>query len=335
MKILRSYYFISVLLLVFIGSPFSNANVPDLNSVFPVNTKQSDVLTPLFEVFADTTSGKDWDPYPINANPGVGKRWVLQENISDDFNYKSPAKIKSKPFRQKWKDWYHNSWTGPGLTIWSRTNSYVRDGMLTLFCSRVKGTNNVHTGIITSKKRVQYPIYIETRAKIANTVIASNAWLLSPDDTQEIDFLESYGGEYSENADADLSWFAQRIHISHHVFIRKPFQDYQPKDPGSWYHNGSKLWKDDFHTYGVYWKSPWHLEYYIDGEMVRKVVGEHIIDPKKFTTGTGLYKEMDIIINMEDQDWRSKKGITPSDNELSADENTIFKVDWIRVYKPQ
>ena len=277
----------------------------------------------------------DWDNFPIQADPGNGREWVLQEETSDEFNYNAPASGKGKLFSDKWDDWYHNNWKGPGLTVWSRENSYVNGGFLTLFSSRVAGTDKVNTGILTAKKRIKYPVYIETRAKIANSVIASNAWLLSPDDTQEIDFLESYGGSFSQNTGEEQSWNAKRIHISHHVFIRNPFQDYQPKDSGTWYTDGTTIWRNDFHTYGVYWIDPWNLEYYIDGQMVRKVSGVDIIDPKNFTNGTGLSKEMDIIINMEDQDWRSNKGITPTDAELSNMEDNIFLVDWIRVYKPK
>ena len=277
----------------------------------------------------------DWDNFPINADAGDGKAWILQEESSDEFNYNAAASAKGKLFYSKWDDWYHNAWKGPVLTIWSRENSYVNGGFLTLFSSRVAGTNKVNTGILTSKKRIKYPVYIETRAKIANSVIASNAWLLSPDDTQEIDFLESYGGSFSQNTGQEQSWHAKRIHISHHVFIRNPFQDYQPKDPGTWYTDGKTTWRNDFHTYGVYWIDPWNLEYYIDGQMVRKVSGVDIIDPKNFTNDKGLSKKMDIIINMEDQDWRSNKGITPTDAELSKREDNIFLVDWIRVYKPK
>ncbi|RME71962.1 MAG: glycosyl hydrolase family protein, partial [Verrucomicrobia bacterium] len=178
-------------------------------------------------------------------------------------------------------------------------------------------------------------VYVEARAKIANSVLASDVWMLSPDDTQEIDIIEAYGASWSDGQQKDQTWFAERIHISHHVFIREPFQDYQPKDPGSWYHDGQgTLWREDFHRVGVYWRDPWHLEYYVDGKLVRTVSGKDIIDPHDFTGGTGLNKAMDIIINMEDQTWRSDQGLTPTDEELANKEDHTFKVDWIRVYKP-
>ena len=123
------------------------------------------------------------------------------------------------------------------------------------------------------------------------------------------------------------------MHLSHHLFIRNPFQDYQPKDEGSWYLNGT-LWRNDFHRIGMYWRNPFHLEYYVDGKLVRTTSGPEMIDPKKLANGKGLTKEMDIIINMEDQAWRHDQGITPTDEELANKENHTFKVDWIRVYKP-
>lgn len=284
--------------------------------------------------FVDSSTLKDWDLYPVPADAGTGKTWELQ-SISDDFNYSAPAANKGTEFLSKWTDWYHNAWSGPGLTVWNREYSYVEDGKLKLIASRQSGsTTKVSAGAVSSKVRIKYPVYIETRAKIMNSVLANGAWLLSADDTQEIDFMEAYGSSYSEGADKDQTYFAERMHISHHVFIRSPFQDYQPTDAGSWYKTGTTLWRNDYHRYGVYWIDPWNLKYYIDGVLVRTVSGANIIDPNDYTSGTGLNKEMDILFTVEDQDWRSNQGITPTDNEFSNLENNTFNIDWVRVYKP-
>ncbi|WNH11949.1 InlB B-repeat-containing protein [Thalassobellus suaedae] len=285
--------------------------------------------------FVDTSTLEDWYAYEVPADAGTGKTWVLQSDVSDDFNYVAIAGNKGADFDNKWTDWYHNAWTGPGLTNWNRENSFVENGMLKLIATRKSGTNKVYTGAVTSKKRIQYPVYIETRAKIMNSVLANGAWLLSPDDTQEIDFMEAYGSSYSEGAAKDQTYFAERMHLSHHVFIRQPFQDYQPTDAGSWYKTSpATLWRNDFHRYGVHWIDPWNLKYYVDGVLVRTVSGKSIIDPNEFTNGTGLNKEMDILFTVEDQDWRSNQGITPTDNELSNLANNTFSIDWVRVYKP-
>lgn len=304
--------------------------------------------------------GQDWNGVPIPVSLSNGDSWVLQTEVSDDFNYNAPASNKGTTFRSKWDDFYHNAWTGPASTVWSRNHSFVEGGELKLTATRFQ-TSKVNSGAIHSNTTIQYPVYIEARIKIMNSVLANGAWLLSPDDTQEIDFMEGYGATFSESANEDISWWAQRMHKSHHVFIREPFQDWQPSEFSTntgnpapnptWITrndgNGNINWKDNYHTYGVYWKDPWHLYYFIDGVQVTKKEGKDQIDPVFFTntgtqgdmnndTRTGLSKPMDILFTVEEQGWRTanNKAVIPTDNELSNTENHIYKIDWVRTYKP-
>ncbi|WP_282122251.1 T9SS type A sorting domain-containing protein [Algibacter mikhailovii] len=308
----------------------------------------------------ESSSQNDWDGIPVPPTLEPGDTWVLQPDVSDSFNYSAPADDKGSTFLSKWDDWYHNSWSGPGSTVWSRTHSSVSDGELKMIATRYQ-TNKVNAGVMHSNNTIQYPVYIEARIKIMNSVLANGAWLLSPDDTQEIDFMEGYGADYSESANANLTWWAQRMHVSHHVFIRNPFQDWQPSEfvngngnpsPNpTWITRndgaGNILWKDTYHTYGVYWKDPWHLYYFIDGVQVTKREGKNQVDPLYFTnavnqgdtsndTRTGLSKAMDIMISVEEQGWRSANGkaVIPTDSELANTANNTFSIDWIRTYKP-
>lgn len=265
------------------------------------------------------------------------------------------ATSNAATFGGKWTNFYHNQWEGPGPTRWRRENTSVQSGQLQLVATRIPGetktygvdldldgTEDSHTspatraGCITSTTQVVYPVFVEARVKIANAVMASDVWLLSPDDTQEIDILEAYGGKQPRN-----DWFAKRLHLSHHVFIRNPFTDYQPRDMSTWYAgDGNTYWADDWVRIGVNWVSPTHLEYYVNGELVKvmdnmnTVNGIDGIDPYGYTGGTGLNKPMDIIINMEDQNWNAAQGRQPTDAEIVNTEDHTFKVDWIRVYKP-
>lgn len=281
----------------------------------------------------DSPPRHDWDGIPVPADAGAGKVWRLRDAVSDDFDYDAPAEDKGPRFAEKWTDSYHNAWTGPGRTLWDRGHVFVAGGKLQITASRVPGTDKVYLGCVTSKERVIYPVFVEARVKISNSTLASDVWLLSSDDTQEIDILEAYGASHSARTGKDQTHFAERLHLSHHVFVRDPFRDYQPTDPGSWYHKGI-LWREDYHRVGVFWRDPWHLEYYVDGALVRTVSGRRDIDPEGFTGETGLTKAMDVIINAEDQTWRSDRGLTPTDEELKDKEGHTFKVDWIRVYKP-
>ncbi len=344
--------------------------------------KKKHLLVALAATSASLFAQNDWDGIPVPADPGIGKKWVLDTKISDNFNYDfnstEPAEFGDD---NRWRNAYHNGWTGPGLTQWKRENVIVEDGMLQLITTRVPGErqryNNgesigdvTRLGCVSSTSQVVYPLYIEVRARVPNTVNACAAWLLSPDDTQEIDFLEAWGSDHPRNDFFGQFNLSERIHFSHHIFIRNPFLDYQPHEPGTHYGtNPVTIWHEDFHTYGVYWKSPTELFYYLDGELVKTTIGmdgsaeTDGIDPRGYTgvelinpnnprqgavldennnpvinleNRTGLSKPMDIIIDMEDMDWRAIRGATPTDEEIANDpEGHTLKVDWIRLYKPR
>ncbi len=273
--------------------------------------------------------GQDWKGLPVPVKLNNGLAWKLDPQ-SDDFNYNYSYLNKGSDFSKKWKDGYHNPWKGPGLTEWSPESTEVKNGYLTMNATRKKGSKNLAMGCITSKTKMKYPVYVETKVKISNSFLASDVWMLSPDDTQEIDIIEAYGGVNEKN-----KWFSKRIHLSHHMFIRDPFEDYQPTDDGSWYtEEGNPSWSDEFVRVGVYWKNPFTLEYYVNGKLARITKGQEMIDPGEFSGKKGIYKEMDIIINMEDQKWRLDQGLTPSNKDLKNKENNTYLVDWIRVYKP-
>lgn len=292
----------------------------------------------------------DWDGIMVPPSPGAGMVWELQDTVSDDFNYYSAPSNFPNTINGKWINWYHNNWSGPLPTKWRRDHVNVENGYMKIISSRTAGDSvtvsgqrlaTTNLGCATSTTKVQYPVYVEAQVKIMKSVLASDVWLLSGDDTQEIDICEAYGSSRWTNA-----WFSdKRVHLSHHVFIRQPFQDWQPSDAGSFYTDGTTVWSDAYHRIGVYWKDPWNLEYYIDGQLVRTRSGKDQIDPVFFTnainpgdvtsdTRTGLSKPMDIIINTEDQTWRALQGLTPTDAELADTTANTFKVDWIRVYKP-
>lgn len=286
------------------------------------------LIAPLVCPLPSSSSAQEfqWDEIDVPAKPPSELSWELQ-SVSDDFSYTAKPTDKPEDFTKRWKSGFINNWNGPGLTEWNLGHSYVTNGHLGIHASRKPKTKTVFTGVISSNDTFTYPLFVETRAKISGLVLASNVWLLSKDSTEEIDILEAYG---SQRPGQD--WYQKRLHLSHHVFVRKPFQDYQPTDDDSWFQNGTN-WRSDFHRVGVYWRDPWHLEYYVDGKLVRTVSGKDTVDPKGFTGGKGLTKPMHLIINAENQTWRTDTGIAPTDAELGDTDQSIMWVDWVRVYK--
>ncbi len=333
----------------------------------------------------------DWDDTPIPTELLAKQaNWTLNTEVSDDFNYTFAEKNTKTYFgpngEQKWYNFYHNTWDGPGATVWRHDHVSVSDGHLKIKVSRQAGEKKnsftaTRTGCFTSAKRIPYPAFVETKIKLSRLSLASCLWMLSPDDAQEIDILKAYGG---------VPWFKQFLHLSHHYFDRDPFTDYQPKDWGSWYgEQGKSDWLNEYITIGVYWKSPQHLEYYVNGKHVRTLSDKaiayidktgkwvygyytlqggkiketggyfditpatsladaqakgtvNVIDPynymsleSKHENKPGLWKDMDLIINVEDQDWHAANGNSPSDAEIVAEKNNPFMVDWVRIYHPK
>lgn len=278
----------------------------------------------------------DMSPNPVSflPSPGDNKEWVLQPEFSNEFDYAQGK--ASTDFTDNWQDRFFNGWTGPKKsgtattsTVYTAENSSIEDGLL-VYKATIDG-NNVHTGVISSKKAVGFPLYMEARAKISESSLATAVWMLSEDSTQEIDNLEAYG-------DKSNDYFSKRLHLSHHTFIRQPFQDYQPTGPGTWYADGKGTqWADDYHDYGVLWLDPWTLKYYVDGELVRETPTDEI-DPKNYTAGLGLNKDMYLIITAAAQPWRETAGQVENyvtDPSVISESRSTSIFEYIRTYKPE
>lgn len=174
----------NTLLFFTICSFFGCGTSASLEEAVPIENEQETVIE------NDTTDQEiTWKDLPVPADAGANMVWQFQD-ISDNFEYEAEAENKGDLFLSKWDDFYHNNWAGPGLTEWKREHSLVADGHLQIWAARKPASNKINMGCITSKTRVLYPVYIEARAKIMNSTLASDVWLLSPDDTQEIDIVE-------------------------------------------------------------------------------------------------------------------------------------------------
>jgi len=271
------------------------------------------------------TQAQDWSEIPVPADPGDGFIWELADNYSDDFNYAGKA---SEEFTSKWNHKYHNAWTGPGLTEWNSNHSDVADGNLIITVSRKQGTDKVLCGVITSKTKLIYPIYMEAKIKASNQVLSSNFWLLSEDDTRELDILEVYGGDRD-----DQTWFAQRMSTNFHIFERDPKSNAILNNFDDQTHHtlpGLEPWRNDFHRYGVYWKSPTHITFYIDGEEKNTFTDVNM----ESYDDNYIDREMFMIIDTEDHAWRSDQGLVATNEELADESKNKMLVDWVRVYKP-
>ncbi|WP_205692133.1 hypothetical protein [Cellulophaga sp. Z1A5H] len=77
------------------------------------------------------------------------------------------------------------------------------------------------------------------------------------------------------------------------------------------------------------------MSYDVDGVLGWKIpIAE--IAPENYTNGAGFTKPLHMIISAAAQSWRETQGINfLTDPTVTNEENTIMRVDWIRVYKPE
>lgn len=299
-------------------------------------------INPFIVRLTDATNMENvWDGLPVPAEQlNANVSWELVEALSDSFNYETPyGPNKGSQFNEKWEDGFINAWTGPGNTVWTPNNSRVSGGNLELKATSLNAAANTNNfSAVHARTSVLYPVYIETRVKVMNSVMANAVWLLSSNSSEEIDIVEAYGSSFSESKNSTREWFAQRMHLSHHTFDRSvsPVLDYQPPTSSGSYYQLQPVpsyWRDNFYTIGVYWRDPFHLEYYIDGSLVRTVSGAAIIDPFEYRDGNGLSLPETIIFSGAAQTWQVNQNVWPTVNELAVEENNVFKIDWIRTYK--
>ncbi|MGJ8680326.1 family 16 glycosylhydrolase [Paraglaciecola sp.] len=278
----------------------------------------------------------DWDGLSLPSNVGKLDNWQLITKVSDNFNYSG----KTAEFNQKWHDNHARGWKGPGATYFSAKHSQLLDGNLVLSSAVVpepeqgkivdygnfKSKKTIYTGFVTAKESITYPIYVEASMKISSIALASNFWMLSDDDKYEIDVTETYG---------DTKHNVQQMSTNYHIFKRDPVTNEYLEDYGhkaKHYKTSDKaLLNQDFHRFGFYWKSPTHMEFYLDGKFVRELSSNtDLTDPD----GHFFDRPMRIIFDMEDHVWRARKGITPTVQELNDPTKNRMYVDWIRAYRP-
>lgn len=270
----------------------------------------------------------DWAFLPVPAPAGEGKQWALLDDYSDDFNYTG----KPGTFTERWRSDYFNRWEGPGLTRWREDHTTVKDGRLVIRASR-EADGKVGAGIITSLTPVKYPIYTEARIKASNLELSSNFWMLSQDSKREIDVLEVYGGT-KEN------WFPARATTNFHLFKRDSSGIHGDfNDLGAHILPDSTPWRMEYHTFGVFWKSPTEVTFYIDGQETKnsswaeaKLFDRNYSKTYLDKSVENMDRPMYLILDTEDHDWRSEKGNTPTDAELADGTRNRMYVDWIRTY---
>lgn len=252
-----------------------------------------------------------------------GKKWVLVENMSDEFN-------TNKLDKQKWQDYPNGDgwmWEGRPPGLFRARNIKLKDGNMNITVSKLKkpyennGRKYTHQGaIVRSFNPGQVGWYYETRMKANKTVMSSTFWLMTKYDCEkkeELDIQECVG----TITDKTEKWAKHFDEIFHSNAIhRKTDCNPKPTQLQGAVKTPTKNW-ERYYVYAAWWKSPEEVQFFLDGEY------KYSIKPS-ITWDMPAYLQMAI----ETYDWNP----IPEDGGLVESgtwEERTTKYDWIRTWK--
>ena len=263
---------------------------------------------------------QDWNGISIPAAAGAGKQWQIIDYISDSFNYNGKS---GSNFTTKWKDSYVNGWKGPGLSNFVPANSIVNGSELQVIGTRKAGTTyGVNCGVVTSKAAIGYPCFIEVSMKPGMTSLANNFWLISADQTREIDIVEIYG---------HTDWFRRRMPSNYHIFdtTTSPPTDLSGNSQQQLHQTATASdLTTGFNRYGIHWINATRVDFYLNGVRVRELTIN-----ARGADGQAMIKPMHIVLDTENHEWHTNAGRHPTNAELNNTAINRNRYNWIRAYK--
>ena len=274
-------------------------------------------------------------------NPGqdlkpIDKKWVKVENMSDEFNDVSFDTLK-------WGNIYPY-WKGRAPGLFTRDAITEADGNLKItvdFLTEQEINNNpgfkYKGGIVVSKNKLtgndKYGYY-ECRVKANKTFMSTTFWLINQSYEEsgcdkrviELDVLETVG-TVSPKAGEWATGFDRKMNSNTHS--RKVPTDCDfPSGSVGLKANLEEQSYQNYHIYGVWWKSPMEILFYLDGQFQYQITPKAPFD-------IDMYLRMVV----ETYNWNPEAPEKNPNTGLRYDgmddnqENRTSYYDWVRTWK--
>ena len=277
--------------------------------------------------------------------PPVGKRWIVNRLLSDEFNGTELDKTK-------WLD-NHPTWKGrePGLFMESQVS--VKDGNLVLEGGKMEKdtvfmyagkdrTYNVKCAAVVSKEEwAYYGSYYECRVKANKTTLSTTFWLSKrsgaiptegrqPEGAavgrfhQELDILECVG----RTGNFDGKFFAEGMNSNVHYWFTPTGgtqQDIRAKETRLKLKDGT-IPSEGYQTYGCWWRDKQSASFYLNNEQ------ETHVDFEDRNTGKPFYFTEKMGLNLVLETYPFPWIELPNAEELEDDTKNKNYYDWVRVY---
>ncbi|MEL6592584.1 MAG: family 16 glycosylhydrolase, partial [Bacteroidota bacterium] len=275
-------------------------------------------------------------------NPGQdpapsGKTWEKVENMSDEFNDNSFN-------TQKWDDLFLPYWKGRAPGLFTRDAVTEANGNLRItvdFLSQQEINQNpgfkYQGGIVVSKNKLtgndKYGYY-ECSFKGNKTFMSTTFWLINQRFLEsgcdkrviELDVTETVG-IVTPNAPNWATGFDIKMNSNTHSRDVPAGCNFPSGSIGNKANLGEKSW-EGYHTYGVWWKSPTELLFYLDGQFQYQI-----------TPAAPFDIDMYLRMVVETYDWNPEGPGTNPNTGLRYDgvndnfNNRTSYYDWVRTWK--
>lgn len=259
---------------------------------------------------------KDEDPKPD------GGKWKLVKNMSDEFD---GSRIDEKKWQISGQGWIGRA---PGL--FQAENIHVSDGSVKITVKKLEETTVVKGqeftyggGYIGSRESMTYGYY-ECEMKANKTFMSSTFWLINDKKgaegcekrTTELDIQECVGT--ITNPQEWMKDFDEQMNSNTHSRDIPAGCNYEKGSHKSKGKIGTKVY-DDFHVYGVWWKSKDEILFFLDGKFQGKVA-----PPADFDLP--MYLRMVV----ETYNWNK----APEDGGMNySEEDRTTTYNWVRSWK--
>ena len=284
-------------------------------------TKLSSIVASL--LFVSTFFAQESPVFMEGENPSpANKKWVLVDEMSDEFNGRE---IDDKKWQTTGQNWIGRA---PGLFV--PENIKVKKGNLQITTVKlpepVFKENKTFThggGHVMSKHTMTYGYY-ECRMKANKTFMSSTFWLYNNKEdgegcdrrNTELDIQECVG-QVTSDKEANQSFDAE-MHSNTHSRNIEEGCDVQSGIIGAVAPINGKVY-DDYHVYGAWWKSKDEILFFLDGKFHSKV-----------KPAADFNLPMHIRMVVETYNWNP----VPLDGGMNlseADRTTTY--DWVRSWK--
>lgn len=281
-------------------------------------------LTPLMVLLTANAISAQKGPHFLKGQDpkAANQKWELVKNMSDEFN-------GNKVDESKWQI-SGQGWIGRAPGLFQAENITVSDGSLKittrLLPEPIVKQNKTFThggGYVGSRNAMKYGYY-ECEMKANKTFMSSTFWLINePKELQgcdkrttELDIQECVGqivntAEWMKNFDQSMNSNTHSRNIPEGCNYEKG------SNKAGGLMNGKVY--DDYHVYGVWWKSKDEVLFFLDGKFINKVK-----PPADYDI------EMYLRMVVETYDWNK----APEDGGMNGSkEDRTTTYNWVRSWK--